>query len=82
MDTQSYKTISGKKETADKKWLVLDAEGKKLGRLASEAAKLLRGKHKTNFTPHADCGDYVIVINAEKIELSGAKWTDKKYIRF
>ncbi|MFT4660221.1 MAG: large subunit ribosomal protein L13 [Patiriisocius sp.] len=82
MDTQSYKTLSGKKETADKKWLVLDAEGKKLGRLASEAAKLLRGKHKTNFTPHADCGDYVIVINAEKIELSGAKWTDKKYIRF
>jgi len=82
VDTQSYKTISSNKQTVDKQWLVLDAEGKKLGRLASEAAKLLRGKHKTNFSPHVDCGDYVIIINAEKIELSGAKWTDKKYIRF
>lgn len=82
MDTQSYKTISSNKQTVDKQWLVLDAEGKKLGRLASEAARLLRGKHKTNFSPHVDCGDYVIIINAEKIELSGAKWTDKKYIRF
>ncbi len=82
MDTQSYKTISANKATVNKEWLVLDAEGKKLGRLASEAARLLRGKHKTNFTPHVDCGDYVIVINAEKIELSGKKWTDKKYIRF
>ena len=69
MDTLSYKTISANKENADKKWLLVDAEGIPLGRLASEVAKLLRGKHKPNFTPHADCGDYVVVINAEKIKV-------------
>ena len=82
MDTLSYKTISGNKETADKKWLLVDAEGETLGRLASKVAFMIRGKHKTNFTPHADCGDYVIVINAEKVALSGNKWEDKKYITF
>lgn len=79
--TLSYRTISGNKETADKKWLVVDAEGQNLGRLASKVAYLLRGKHKTIFTPHADCGDNVIVINAEKVQLTGNKWEDKQYIR-
>ena len=81
MDTLSYKTVSGNKETANKKWLLVDAEGQTLGRLASKVAFMIRGKHKTNFTPHADCGDNVIVINAEKITLTGNKWEDKKYIR-
>lgn len=81
MDTLSYKTISINKETADKKWLLVDAEGETLGRLASKVAFMIRGKHKTNFTPHADCGDYVIVINAEKVALSGNKWEDKIYMR-
>lgn len=82
VDTLSYKTVSVNKENADKKWLLVDAEGQRLGRLCSEIARLLRGKHKVNFTPHADCGDYVIVINAEKVELTGNKWEDKEYIRF
>ncbi len=81
MDTLSYKTVSGNKETANKKWLIVDAEGQKLGRLASKVAYIIRGKHKTNFTPNADCGDNVIVINAEKIELSGNKLEVKEYIR-
>lgn len=81
MDTLSYKTVSANKETADKKWLIVDAEGQKLGRFASKVAFLLRGKHKPNFTPHADCGDNVIVINAEKIGLSGNKMEVKEYIR-
>lgn len=81
MDTLSYKTISANKSTVDKQWLLVDAEGETLGRLASKVAKLLRGKHKPNFTPHVDCGDNVIVINAEKINLSGNKWQNKTYIR-
>lgn len=81
MDTLSYKTVSANKETADKKWLLVDAEGETLGRLASKVAQLIRGKHKPNFTPHADCGDNVIVINAEKVVLTGNKWTEKTYIR-
>ena len=81
MDTLSYKTLSGNKETANKKWFVVDAEGQPLGRLASKVAFVLRGKHKTNYTPHADCGDNVIVINAEKITLSGTKMETKEYIR-
>lgn len=81
MNTLSYKTISANAATADKQWVVVDAEGQQLGRLASKVAKLLRGKHKTNFTPHADCGDNVIILNAEKIQLSGKKWTDKQYVR-
>lgn len=82
MDTLSYKTVSGNKETADKKWFVVDAEGQTLGRLASKVAKIIRGKHKPNFTPHADCGDNVIVINAEKIAFSGAKLENKEYVRY
>jgi large subunit ribosomal protein L13 len=78
----SYRTISGNKETANKKWLLVDAEGQTLGRMASKVAKLIRGKHKTNFTPHADCGDNVIVINAEKVVLTGTKMTSKEYIRY
>lgn len=82
MDTLSYKTVSANKETADKKWFVVDAEGQTVGRLASKVAKIIRGKHKTNFTPHADCGDNVIVINAEKVSFSGTKLVDKEYIRY
>ncbi len=81
MDTLSYKTISANKATADKQWVLVDAEGQSLGRLASKVAKLLRGKHKPSFTPHVDCGDNVIVINSEKINLTGNKWGDKTYIR-
>ena len=81
MDTLSYKTISANKATVNKEWVLVDAEGQALGRLSSKVAKLLRGKHKPNFTPHVDCGDNVIIINAEKITLSGNKWTDKSYIR-
>ena len=81
MDTLSYKTVSANKATATKEWLLVDADGWALGRLSSEVAKLLRGKHKPNFTPHVDCGDNVVVINAEKINLTGKKWTDKSYIR-
>ena len=73
MDTLSYKTLSANKETANKKWWIVDAEGEILGRMASKVAKVLRGKYKTNFTPHADCGDYVVVINAGKIVMSGNK---------
>ncbi len=81
MDTFSYKTVSANKSTVNKEWLLVDADGQTLGRLASEVAKLLRGKHKPSFTPHVDCGDNVIIINAEKVFLSGNKWEDKTYIR-
>lgn len=81
MNTLSYKTISANKTTVNKEWVIIDAKGKILGRLASVVASVLRGKHKANFTPHVDCGDNVVVINAEKIALSGEKWTDKEYIR-
>ena len=78
MDTLSYKTLSANKETADKKWWVVDAEGQTLGRMASKVAKILRGKYKTNFTPHADCGDYVVILNAGKIVMSGNKMKDRE----
>jgi large subunit ribosomal protein L13 len=81
MNTLSYKTVSANKATVNKEWVLVDADGQTLGRLASEIAKLIRGKHKVNFTPHVDCGDNVVVINAEKINLTGKKWTDKSYIR-
>ena len=82
MDTLSYKTISANRKTVDKQWLLVDAEGQTLGRLASKVAKLLRGKHKPNFTPHVDCGDNVVIVNAEKIVLSGNKWDSKVYQRY
>ena len=78
MDTLSYKTISANKETANKEWFLVDAQGQTLGRLASKVAKILRGKYKTNFTPHADCGDYVVIINSSKIVMSGKKMTDRE----
>ena len=81
MNTLSYKTISANKSTRKKTWVLVDADGQTLGRLASRVAILLRGKHKPSFTPHVDCGDNVIVINAEKIKLSGNKWDDKTYVR-
>ena len=73
MDTLSYKTLSSNKISADKKWFVVDAEGQNLGRFSSKIAKVLRGKYKTNFTPHADCGDNVVIINAAKIMMTGDK---------
>ena len=82
MDTLSYKTISANKSTVNKLWVLVDAEGQTLGRLASKVAILLRGKHKPNFTPHVDCGDNVVIINASKVNLKGNKWEDKTYIRY
>lgn len=81
MDTLSFRTKSANSKTVTKEWVLIDATDLVLGRLASEVAKLLRGKHKTNFTPHVDCGDNVVVINAEKVRLTGRKMTDKEYIR-
>ena len=81
VNTLSYKTISANDKTVQKEWLLVDAEGQTLGRLASKVAKLIRGKHKPDFTPHVDGGDYVIVINADKIKLTGKKWSDKVYVR-
>lgn len=80
MNTLSYKTASSNKATVNKEWLIIDAKGEILGRLASTVAMLLRGKKKADFTPHVDCGDNVIVINAEHIRLTGKKMTDKKYV--
>jgi len=80
VNTLSYKTVSANKATVNKEWLVIDAEGEVLGRLASVVAKLIRGKYKPEFTPHVDCGDNVIVLNAHKIKLTGNKWADKTYI--
>ena len=82
MNTLSYKTISANSETVDKKWVVVDATDQILGRLGSKVAKILRGKYKPNFTPHVDCGDNVIVINAEKVKLTGNKWNDRVYLRY
>jgi large subunit ribosomal protein L13 len=79
--TLVYRTISANKETVNKQWYVVDAEGEILGRLASKVAYVLRGKHKPEYTPHVDCGDNVIIINAEKVVLTGNKLTDKEYIR-
>ena len=81
MNTLSYKTVSANKATVDKEWVIIDAEGAVLGRLATKIAGMLRGKHKPSFTPHVDCGDNVIVINAEKVVLTGDKWSGKQYVR-
>lgn len=82
MNTLSYKTISANEATVNKNWVLVDAQNEPLGRLASKVASLIRGKHKTNFTPHVDCGDNVIVINAEKVIVTGKKATDKIYMRY
>lgn len=80
VNTLSYKTVSANKETVEKEWYVVDANDVVLGRLASVVAMVLRGKHKPSFTPHVDCGDNVIVINADKVKLTGKKMTDKQYV--
>ena len=82
MNTLSYKTISVNKETAKKEWVVIDCTGQVVGRLCSKVAKLLRGKYKPSFTPHVDCGDNVILINADKVVFTGKKETDKLYTRY
>ena len=81
MDSLSYKTISANASTVTKEWVVIDATNEVLGRLASQVAKILRGKNKPGYTPHVDCGDYVIVVNAEKVKLTGDKLTEKVYVR-
>lgn len=80
MDSISYKTVSLNAKTVEKEWLLVDAADAPLGRLASKVAALLRGKYKASFTPHVDCGDNVIVINADKIRLTGDKWNQKEYV--
>lgn len=82
MNTLNYKTISANKATVNKEWVVIDAEGAILGRLASEIARLLRGKNKPNFTPHVDCGDNVIVVNSEKVKLTGNKWEQREHFSY
>ncbi len=82
MDAVSYKTISVSPADIKKEWLLIDAKGQRLGRLASQVARLLKGKHKVNYTPHMDCGDNVVIINANAIELSGNKWEDKEYVHY
>ncbi len=79
MDQVTFKTQSANKESVTKKWYVVDATGQPVGRLASKVAQLLRGKHKPDFTPHVDCGDNIVIINAENVKLTGKKWRDKEY---
>lgn len=79
MDTLSFKTVSANKATVNKEWVIVDADGQTLGRFCAKVAKLLRGKYKPNFTPHVDCGDNVIIINADKIRLTGSKWNDRVF---
>ncbi|MBE9487706.1 MAG: 50S ribosomal protein L13 [Bacteroidetes bacterium] len=81
MDSLSYRTVSINAANADKRWYVIDANDEVLGRLASQVAKILRGKNKPSFTPNADCGDNIIIINAEKVKLTGKKMHDKVYVR-
>lgn len=82
MNTLSYKTVSANSKTVKKEWVVIDANAEILGRLSSKIAMILRGKHKPDFTPHVDCGDNVIVINADKVKLTGNKFEDKRYVRY
>ncbi len=82
MNTLSYKTKSENKDSVERKWYVIDAEGEVVGRLCTRIASVLRGKHKPSFTPHFDAGDYVIVINADKVRFTGAKWDQKEYITY
>ncbi len=82
MDTLSYKTVSVNKATAQKEWVVIDAQDQILGRMCSKVAKLLRGKYKPSYTPNVDCGDNVIIINADKVRMTGNKWTDRVYVRY
>lgn len=81
MNTVSYRTATLNKQTVNKEWLVIDAENEVLGRLASKVAKLLRGKYKPGYTPFVDCGDNIIILNAEKVRMTGKKWTDREIFR-
>ncbi len=80
MDAVSYKTISANKNIVKKEWVLIDAQEMVVGRLATAVARILRGKNKTYYTPSFDCGDYVIIINAEKVRFTGSKWTEKEYV--
>ena len=82
MNTLSYKTVSIRKEDVQKEWVVVDATDQVLGRLCAKVAKILRGKYKPSFTPHVDCGDNVIIINADKVKLTGSKWDDRTYVSY
>lgn len=82
MNTLSYKTVSANKATVNKEWVVVDAQGEILGRLSSKIAMMIRGKNKPSYTPHVDCGDNVIVINADKIKLTGNKFAEKQYVSY
>jgi large subunit ribosomal protein L13 len=82
VNTLSYKTVSANKKTVNKQWVVVDAEGEILGRLSTKIAMIIRGKNKPEFTPNVDCGDNVIVINADKVKLTGNKFSDKQYISY
>jgi len=82
MSKVSYKTVSANKNTVQKNWVLVDVADQPLGRISSFIARLIRGKHKTNFTPHVDTGDYVVVINAEKVKLTGKKMTEKEYVSY
>jgi len=82
VNTLSYKTVSANSNTVTKEWVVIDANSEILGRLSSKIAMIIRGKHKPNFTPHVDCGDNVIVINATKVKLTGKKMNEKQYVHY
>jgi large subunit ribosomal protein L13 len=82
MNTQSYRTLTPKADQITKEWVLVDAENEIVGRLATKVASLLRGKYKTNYTPHLDCGDNVIIINAEKVRFTGKKMDDKEYVSY
>src|SRR6185295_14852143 len=82
VDALSYKTVSANAKTVDKKWVLVDATDQIVGRVSSEVAKILRGKHKASFTPHVDCGDNVIIINAEKVQFTGKKMSEKEYVHY
>ena len=82
MNTLSYKTVSIRKEDVQKEWVVVDATDQVLGRLCAKVAKILRGKYKPSFTPHVDCGDNVIIINADKVKLTGNKWDGRTYVSY
>ena len=82
MDTLSYKTVSPNSQSVDREWVVIDATDQVLGRLCAKVAKILRGKHKPSYSPNVECGDNVIIINAEKVIMTGNKMTDKIYLRY
>jgi large subunit ribosomal protein L13 len=82
VNTLSYKTVSANKATVNKEWVVVDAQGEILGRLSSKIAMIIRGKNKPSYTPHVDCGDNVIVINADKVKLTGNKFAEKQYVSY